>query len=126
MKNDTKQHVCDKNFNKNFNPIWTLPQWKSRWSKTYFPKNFGNNDQNCNELQEEMVYENHTDPLNLFSNYEEELTAPDTSMEQRSSFTNWSILRLKTGSMDLAVGENTCGDVDGGEVVCQNLKRKDL
>nr|XP_045596193.1 uncharacterized protein LOC123756856 [Procambarus clarkii] len=121
VEGDVKQ--CDCDVNKSFSPVWTLPHWKSRWSNTYFP-NTG--EKSSNEIQsQELVCENLTDSISLFSSNFEELSVPYASLERRPTFANWRILLHKTGSLSLPAGDDV-PPVDGGsEVVCHGLTQKE-
>lgn len=124
VESDVKRSVySDEPVHKSFNPIWTVPQWKSHWSKTYFPNVLNTSNQNGNHQQKDkFACEDYKDFINLCSTFDQGLILPYTSLEPRPSFTNWSILRHKTGSLTLATGE---GDQASCKVVCQGLTKKE-
>lgn len=120
VDSDAKRSVCgEEPLFKSFNPIWTVPHWKSHYSKTYFPNVLSTSNQTGNHpCREEFKCDDYKDLINLCSSFDHAL--PYMPLEPRPSFTNWSILRHKTGSLTLATGEE--GQVTH-EVVCHGLTK---
>ncbi|KAG7177985.1 G-protein coupled receptor Mth-like 1-like 1 [Homarus americanus] len=125
MESDARRSVCgEEHINKSFSPIWTLPHWKSPWSNTYFPNVLSTVDHSRSNVQrEELVCENFTDSVSVYSTNEQELGIPNTALDQVPTFANWSLLRHKTGSLTLAAGDEP--QTAGNEVVCHGLTRKE-
>ncbi|KAK3878107.1 hypothetical protein Pcinc_017233 [Petrolisthes cinctipes] len=128
-------------------PIWTMPSWKSHWSKSYFPNVFSKSSSNADAFWTHLAPgisdctpdTNQTDPAahdtaNLsYSSLSTSLgddngsasSSPAiTPSDQRpTTFPGWTFVRQKSWSLGL--GEADTPGAGGDKVVCQGLTRRD-
>lgn len=121
--------------NRSANSIWTVSRWRSLRSNAYFPNEVevrDRNDSNGAPSQDDAVIcENFMDSLSIYSSYSQDANQRGSSLEspqnQRPIFTQWNLLRLKSGSLNLPSGGFAGGTPAGryNDVICQGLTRKD-
>lgn len=130
---DPKEMTRADSVNKTMNPIWSVPHWRSSRSKTYFPNEVRvkNDNNDSSQQDDDIICENFADSVSLYSTYSQDMNQPCSPLEnqqsQRPIFTQWNLLRMKSGSLNLPSGEWTTNTNNGryNDVICQGLTRKD-
>lgn len=129
-------------------PVWTMPSWKSHWSKSYFPNVFGKTssdadafwthlnsgisdctiDTNQTDLSHDAVnlsYSSLSTSMDDDSGSGTSSSSPATtpSDQRPTALPGWTFVRQKSWSLGL--GEADTPRARGGQVVCQGLTRRD-
>ncbi|KAK4293844.1 hypothetical protein Pmani_033485 [Petrolisthes manimaculis] len=146
-RTDVKDASRHKPMSQKTDPIWTMPSWKSHWSKSYFPNVFSKGSSNADAFWTHLAPgisdctpdTNQTDQpahdtANLsYSSLSTSLGDDNSSAssspaitpsDQRpTTFPGWTFVRQKSWSLGLS--EVDTPGAGGDKVVCQGLTRRD-
>ena len=121
-----KKSVCGSDsVHRSFNPMWTAPHWKARWSRSYFPgaphrsKDTQGGGTGHEGLPGVIKGSGFTTSSSSLSSSSSSSSSP--TEQKTPPFANWSFLRHKSGSLTLGTGQLRGGAA--GEVVCRGLTK---
>ncbi|KAK8380052.1 hypothetical protein O3P69_016595 [Scylla paramamosain] len=126
-ESEAKRSVCGRDsVNKSFNPMWTAPHWRARWSRSYFPgaaqrsrdcAGEGSSHEGLPGVIKDSGSVSPASSIFYISSSSSSPSSPSPSSSSPSSpspsfsssssppLANWSFLRHKSGSLTLGAGQ---------------------